>query len=36
MDVIYKACSEVSDTAQSLLSFLVQQGFSPFISEAQQ
>lgn len=36
MDVIYKACSEVSDTAQSLLPFLVQQGFFPLISEAQQ
>lgn len=34
MDVIYKACSKVFDTAQSLRTFEVQQGFSPLISEA--
>lgn len=34
MDVIYKACSEVFDTARSLRAFELQHGFSPLISEA--
>lgn len=34
MDVIYKACSKVFDTAQSLCTFEVQEGFSPLIFEA--
>lgn len=34
MDVIYETCSKVFDTAQSLCTSQVHQGFSPLISEA--